>query len=629
MKKITWLDRIRYRFDNTMSRGPAGLIVWLALISALVVASVTLLVLLAQSDADKAWTEILWDVLFQTITPNPVDPKAGSTIFLGGMLFATIVSLLLVSIFIGVLTNAIDQRIQSLRKGRSTILEHDHTLILGWSSQVFTIIAELVEANANQSNAHIVILADKDKIAMEDEVRTQVPHTRTTHIICRTGSPLEPNDLEMVNPHTARAIIVLAREIADPDTYVIKTMLALTNNPNRKRERYHIVAEIHEEKNMQVAQMVARDEVQLVLVSDLISRVAVQTSRQSGLSVVYTELLNFEGDEIYFQEEPALVGKTFGDALCAYENSTVIGLQAADGRTLLNPPSDTRITPGDRVIAISADDDTVILSGRTLFDFNLDAIQALPPQPPVPERTLILGWNRHTPKIINELDAYLASGSQTTVVANVPEAETLIARVNDKAKNQTVFFQFDDTTDRHLLNTLNVPSFQHVIVLSYSDLCEVQEADAKTLITLLHLRDLSEQTGVEFSIVSEMLDVRNRNLAEVTRADDFIVSDQLVSLALAQVSENRYLNALFADLFDSEGAEIYLKPAQNYVGLGKSINFYTVVESARRQNQVAIGYRLGCNKHDAAKSYGVVVNPNKSEFVTFAQGDNVIVLAES
>ena len=47
--------------------------------------------------------------------------------------------------------------------------------------------------------------------------------------------------------------------------------------------------------------------------------------------------------------------------------------------------------------------------------------------------------------------------------------------------------------------------------------------------TLLHLRDMSEKSGKEFAIVSEMLDLRNRQLAEVTRADDFIVSDHLVS----------------------------------------------------------------------------------------------------
>ena len=110
-------------------------------------------------------------------------------------------------------------------------------------------------------------------------------------------------------------------------------MLAITNNPNRRAEPYHIVAEIREPKNMDVARMVGKDEVELVLVGDLISRIIAQTCRQSGLSVVYTELLDFGGDEIYFHEEPALVGKTFGEALLAYEDSAVIGLRPQGRRS--------------------------------------------------------------------------------------------------------------------------------------------------------------------------------------------------------------------------------------------------------------------------------------------------------
>ena len=87
--------------------------------------------------------------------------------------------------------------------------------------------------------------------------------------------------------------------------------------------------------------MVGGDEAELVLVGDLIARIIAQTCRQSGLSVVYTELLDFGGDEIYFRAEPALVGKTFGDALLAYEDSAVIGLCPAGGAPQLNPPLDT------------------------------------------------------------------------------------------------------------------------------------------------------------------------------------------------------------------------------------------------------------------------------------------------
>ena len=77
-----------------------------------------------------------------------------------------------------------------------------------------------------------------------------------------------------------------------------------------------------------------------------------------------------------------------------------------------------------------------------------------------------------------------------------------------------------------------------MILLAYSDVLEPQEADARTLITLIHLRDIADHTEHRFSIVSEMMDSRNTDLAQAARADDFIVSDRVVCLILSHISEN-------------------------------------------------------------------------------------------
>ena len=195
--------------------------------------------------------------------------------------------------------------------------------------------------------------------------------------------------------------------------------------------------------------------------------------------------------------------------------------------------------------------------------------------------------------------------------------------------NQTVAFSYGDVTNRRILDGLEIPSYQHVILLSDIGHHDPQQADARTLVTLLHLRDIAERTGHKFSIVSEILDLRNRELAEVTHVDDFIVSDRLVSLILAQISENKHLMEVFNDLFNPEGAEIYLKHVEDYVQLGVPLNFYTLLEAARRRNEVAIGYRLRADANEAALGYGLHINPRKSDLVTFSEGDRVVVLAES
>lgn len=634
MRQSTWSDRARYRFDNTMSRGTIALVGWLLLGTALLIliGSVAMLALgIGPRDADGRHLGVLdtlWYSLMRSMDAGAVAGDQGGWSFLIGGLVITFGGIFIFSTLIGILSTGIGLRLDELRKGRSLVVETDHTVILGWNSQIFSIVAELVVANANQPRGRVVILAEMDKVAMEDEIRARIPDTGRTRIICRSGNPMDLADLEIVNPHLSRSVVILAPETDDPDASVIKTMLALTNNPRRRPEPYHIVAEIRDPRNFDVARMVGRDEAQLILSGSLISRIAVQTSRQSGLSVVYTELLDFDGDEIYFCAEPVLNGRTFGDALLAYEDSAVIGLRRADGRVQLAPPFETIIGDGDQVIAVSEDDNTVRLNGHGLTAVDERAIRIACRAVPTPERTLILGWNSRAPSILNELDNYVAPGSEVMVVNDDACAEAIVAEACAELRNLCVTVEHGDTTDRRLLDRLGLPTFPHVIVLGYADRLGPQEADSKTLITLLHLRDIAERSGEQFSIVSEMQDVRNRELAEVTRADDFIVSDRLISLLLAQISENRDLAAVFEDLFDADGVELYLKPANGYVQIGRPVNFYTVVESARRQGEVAIGYRSRAAGSDAAHGWGVVVNPDKSSLVTFGDDDRVIVLAE-
>jgi hypothetical protein len=102
-----------------------------------------------------------------------------------------------------------------------------------------------------------------------------------------------------------------------------------------------------------------------------------------------------------------------------------------------------------------------------------------------------------------------------------------------------------------------------------------------------------------------------------------------VSLMMCQVSENKELSSVFEDLIDPEGSELYVKPADEYVKPGAPLNFYTVVEAARRRGEVAVGYRVKAETGDPHKSYGVQLNPDKSQRITFTEGDKVIVLAES
>ncbi len=632
MKKPTLKQRFQYWFDNYMSRGTAALIGGLAVISLVIIFLAAAVIrighIVMDDEAEVTFGEAAWMSLMRTLDAGTMGGDTGPG-FRVVMLLVTLGGIFIVSTLIGILSNGLESRIEQLRKGRSVVLESDHTLILGWTPQIFTVISELVLANENRKNgAVIVILAGQDKVEMEDAIKERLPHTRNTRVICRSGNPIDLNDLEIVSPHTARSIIILA-EGDDSDTHVIKSVLAVTNNPNRRNKAYHIVTQLNDSKNLNVIEMLAvQDIVQPILATDVIARVVAQTSRQSGLSTVYTELMNFDGDEIYFTQEPNLSGKTYGEALLAFEACAVMGIRTVNGMVEMNPPMNTRIQSGDQIFAIAEDDDRIKLSNLSRIPLDESLIlKHGRSSKPRPERTLILGWNRSGGNIIRQLDYYVPKGSQLTVVSDIQDLENQIRSDIGKLANQKLSVQEGDIRDRDLLEKLEVTEYDHVIVLAYNHLAP-QEADAITLVTLLHLRNIVERDQTPFSIVSEMLDLRNRELAEAAKVDDFIVSNHLISLMLAQLSENAELMHIFENMFNPEGAEIYLKPIREYVATGQPVNFYTVTEAAKRRGETAIGYRLMNESRTIEKSYGVHTNPKKSERVIFAPEDKLIVISE-
>ena len=473
-----------------------------------------------------------------------------------------------------------------------------------------------------------MVLADEDRIEMEDSIRERVGDTGGMRVVCRSGSPIDLSDLKIVNPQGAKSVIVLTPKADDPDTEVIKTVLAVRTLRNGG-DPFHVVAELHDPRHREAAQLVGGDNTLWIDVDDTIARLIVQTSRQPGLPVVYTELLDFDGDEIYLNPDPALDGKTFGDALLAYERGAVLGIRrASDDTVLLGPPPDTILAAGDDLVVVAEDDSSLVNPLPSQAEVDAAAISTAAVPPDGPEQLAILGWNRRGPAIIRNLAEYVDEGSTLVVVADVDGAEDAVAAVAPTVPNLDVSYRRGDTTDRATLDALEIDRFNHVIVLCCEDDLDIQRADAKTLVTLLQLRDIEAQKGERYSVVSEMLDDRNRELAEVTAVDDFIVSERLLSLLLSQVSENRHLMAVFADLFDAGGNEIYLEPIEHYVRTDGPVNFATLIAAARNRGEVALGWRVAGQARDADRGYGIVVNPAKSATFTPSAGDRAIVLTE-
>jgi voltage-gated potassium channel Kch len=620
-------DKLRYRFDNTISRGTLPVILWLAVFTIALVFVAALILTLTGTDVnngDNGLAENFWQSFLRILDPGTFSGDAGWFLRIVTLL-VTLLGISIAAVLIGLIATGIEERIEQLRRGRSAVVETEHTLILGYSPRIFTIVSELCIANENRRKPCIVVLAGEEKESMEDELSSRIGDPGNTKVVVRTGDPASLHDLGLVNVSAARSVILLGTA-DDPagDAEVVKAVLAVLAVLGSKE--VPIVAELSDRETAAALGEASGGRVLTVSASEVIARITAQACRQAGLSAVCQDLLDFDGDEIYFQPAGEVVGHTFGEALLAYDTSSVIGRRTAAGAVEVNPPMETVFAEGDAVIAVSEDDDTVVFTGFR--------DESVPPPPAAdngsatPERLLLIGWNPLGPQILRELDQFVPEGSTADVLADPDLVDASEPSGVDLNRLAITVEPSRGDLDR-LTSHVSDREFDHVIILGYRGGLSPAEADARTLLTLLLLHrafaDKPAAVGVAARrrIVTELLDSRDVELARATGADDFVVSDALSSYFMAQLSESPELNAVFEDLFDAEGSAIGLKPVSRYLSPDGSIPFSRFVAAARARGEVALGYRT---EEDERGPAAVVMNPAKAAEVTLRAGDQLVVI---
>ncbi len=628
MKK-SWGKKLQYYFDYLFSLGPGVLIAALALFTILLsLIAATILVVSRLSPGGEPpfdFIEGLWFSFLANLGEGSVAGRESNWTFRFLTLSLTLASIFIVSNLIGIISNAIAQKIENLRRGKSAVVERDHFVILGWTEQIFTIIPQLLIAQNGIGNKKIVLLGDQDKVEMEDRIRHRIGAHALRQVVCRSGSPIEMSDLELTNLNEASGVLILTPESDNPDAEVVKTVLAITKSPNRKKGTYKIIAALKEKQNRDLGKIVGNGEVEWIFSGQVIARLLAQSCNQPGLSVVYTELLDFTGDEIYFVQVGDLIGRTYREAVGTFQKGVVIGIQKGTD-VILNPPMDSVIRPDDQLIVIASDEHGLIRGERGVV--HDEWIVTDPLSSRTRENVIILGWSDRGNELLLELNNYFPPMSKVWIVTEKFDLSRELDEISPTLKNLKIHFEKKSILDRNELEMLKLQKFNHLILLSDDDkTSSIQQIDSNTLFTLLHVRNIAEKAQAKLSIATEILDGRNSRLAEVAKADDFIVSDRLISLMMAQIVADRRRNAVYEDLFNPEGSEIYLKSATQYVKRGMAVNFYTILESAARKGETAIGYRLSALSEDSKRAFGVVINPDKREELVFTEQDKIIVLA--
>ncbi|HEX5766380.1 MAG TPA: hypothetical protein VFY27_12485 [Woeseiaceae bacterium] len=640
---------IRYQLDGIFARSSISQFVLLVLLSLVIV----LLGMTAYffglfspqnqevegigSRIDRGLWDSLWWSLKHLIEPGVFADNYGATapVVLISLLIA-IMGMVIFGILIGFISTSMESRLAALQKGNSPVKERGHILILGWSNKVIMLLRLLTRL---KTGLRIVVLARPEIGHMQEALRAEGGLALPIKLVLRTGVPTNILELRRVAFEQASSIIVLAdsareSDAAGRDVEAIKTAMLLSSFTGWRGPKPVLVSEINRKQNVEIARIAGRNEISVVSSSEVISKVIVQSARQSGLSFVYSEILSGAGNSIRVQRVPACAGKRFGDIQAGFADAVPIGVswqQEKDGVPRyvagLNPEPD---------YVIDADDSLVLLCRGNKASYDANAKPEIPAaarsesyrKPPL-NRILVLGFNDNVQDILIEFDGHVSSGSHIDLVSNLEDEEArqrLEQNLTKPFRNIEVAFRHGSTVSAAFLRSLDVLSYDCIITLA--DESNEDDPDARSIMLLLLLSDIitSDPSSSRINVVSEIHDPANRELVARTAAQEVIVSPEIISMQLSQISQQPVLESIYQELLSAGGIEICIKPASRYVDLLKPCSFIDLQLAAQRMMEVVIGVRI----HDpaAVARHKVQLNPRRETRWEFGPNDSVVVLAQ-
>jgi len=442
-----------------------------------------------------AWMTIV-DTSAHAGAGNPVEMLVG--------LAMTITGMVIFGFMIGIVTDMISEKMDSLKKGKSRVLENGHHVLCGWSDKTLPVIAELANANESEGGGMIVLLAHQDKEELEHLILSSHIDMRGSSVVVRSGAPTLPANLSKMSVQTAKSVIIFADPSLPPDesdSMVLRVVLALMGLDLAG----HVVAELCDIDNRELITLVGKSKVETLVAHDMIGRVMLQCARAPGLAAVLDQVLGFDGSEFYMEEWGAAVGKRWGEVVFMFPDAVVVGVkQGSSGSITISPPDDYVVQAGDQVLVFAEDNDTycaVQLDSRVLHALQEQTKKFVPPAAPAceAENLLLVGWRRDLDDMIMELDQLIAPGSNLTLFSAYPVHKRLRAMEDgglnvDNLRNISLTHVVGNQVSRRHLERLKIESFDSVLILAEQDAeQDILQSDSRSLASLLLLRDIHTQ----------------------------------------------------------------------------------------------------------------------------------------
>lgn len=608
MKKPSFSKRFWYWFDNRMARG-TGSMIFLLLCSTLIVVLVLSLILTVLEQANPL--EVFWDNLATTINAWMPETDAGSVAVIIVKSLAAILGLLFTSILIGIFSNAVEEKISDLRKGRSDVLEENHTIILGFIPGEYELLSELVLAKGEEPGC-IVVAENMDKEEMESLISENLLIPKSVRIICRTVDICDPSALKCCSFETCRNVVIspmddkrnvrvllaaekVLRSSENPEAFITATVID---------NRYAVPAGFGRKKTIQVN------------TSDFMARIVSRTLVEPGLSWVYDEVFGFNGSEFYIDSIPETVGKSFKKIMACLQGGIPVGIRR-NGQIEVCPSPETVIGEEDELVYFSENRHAITVNPAAKMEKAGFAGQKKNEKSTNESDTFaILGYNDVYATIISEIAPY----AKRIIVANVDAAEREQVSACIRGITDCPYTIIEKPVDS--LENLEelVKEADHIALLSgWKEAPEDEDTD--NMIRIIRLSALRKEKGYQFNIAAEMNNERNRSLVLKNNNIDFIVANNMASLFLAQIAETPELYAFFEDLISTGGYELSLKNPAETSAIGEAVTFGELRMMAYENQWILLGYLS--DENGISTTY---LNPAVDQEILLSEEKKLIVI---
>jgi Trk K+ transport system NAD-binding subunit len=399
------------------------------------------------------------------------------------------------------------------------------------------------------------------------------------------------------------------------DVMTIKTLLALKQTSfYAENNLNHAVCLIRDSKNLDISKELGGKNLEVMYTAELKSKIFARSTIYPGLSTIYKKIFSFEDEEIYFLQDDRFIGKTIETLALTVNKSSVMGIFKKD-TPYINPDKHTVFEAGDELIVVATDKNYEFIE-ESLFDIT----PYFNDRPYVfsSRKILTIGFNKSTFYVAKDMEQYV--GTDSTLTMLLPNESNQLKIASKFEPKTYVSFQslVGETFSRKSLEKIDLASFDTIAVFANQDITH-DSADAETLLTLLHLNNLTRTLNVKPSVVIEIEETKNVEALAYVDVDDFLVSNVLFSKIMAQISENRHTNRVIQELISDLGNEFHLKRANSYLKEGIFYQMVDIQKAVLLKNHLFMGYK----KHGEQ----IILNPNKLHTEIFGPKDRFIVLA--